>query len=250
MPIRPRGVVGNGDAHLAEKRPEVRLVAGHRAGDLYARADVGDPRVEAAPGELRLGAPHAGPLKRAPGRGGGALRGVLQVREPHLAGEPLRGALQRPGVRVLQPSEAAHVGVVDHDVCVRDAPGVVVVVDDRHLEVGEVLAHPRHREAPQVGELDAVAGVRREDVVLVGACGLAVPGLVIAGLLAGRVHVAGPVVRRVVGKVLIGLERGRRQVQVVEGERAAVLGQVAELAAAARVPAYGLDDVHVVTSSR
>ena len=246
--MSPGRVICNGDAHLGEQRPEVGFVARHSSRNLNAHADVGYPRVEAPTRKLRLRAPHVGPLQRAAGRGRRAFRCVLQVRQPHLLREPLSRSLQGARVGVLEPAQVAHIGVVDHDVRVRDAPGVVVVVDDRHLEVGEVLAHPRHREAPKVIELDAVAGIRRDHVVLVGARWLAVPGLVVAGLPAGRVHVAGPVVGRVLGEVLPGLECGRRQVQVVERERAAVLDEVAEHAAAARVPAYGLDDGHGVTS--
>ena len=46
----------------------------------------------------------------------------------------------------LQPALGDEVGVVDDDVRVRDPVLVVVVQDDRHLEVGEVLERPEARE--------------------------------------------------------------------------------------------------------
>lgn len=61
--------------------------------------------------------------------------------QPVLPRDALRGPLQLPGVGVLEPVPRVEVGVVDDDVGVRDPALVVVVVDDGHLVVAEVLPH-------------------------------------------------------------------------------------------------------------
>lgn len=56
--------------------------------------------------------------------------------------DALGRTLQLPRVGVLEPAARLEVGVVYDDVGVRDPALVVVVVDDGHLVVREVLPHP------------------------------------------------------------------------------------------------------------
>lgn len=82
-----------------------------------------------------------------------------------------------------------------------------------------------------------VFGVRREHVVLVGAAGPASLGRVVSPARAGIVHGGCPVEG---GSLVVG----GIEVQVVGGECASVLGEVAVDALAGRVAGYGLEQRH------
>ena len=111
----------------------------------------------------------------------------------------------------------------------RDVPGVVVVVDDGHLEVAEVLARPGDGELAE--RVHVVFGIWREHVVLVGAAGLASPGRVVSPARARGVHRGSPVEG-------ISLVFGHVEVQVVGGESTPVLREVAVDALAGCVAGY------------
>ena len=108
-------------------------------------------------------------------------------------GQLLNRALHRTGIGLLQPVAGCEVGVAHHHVSVRDPVGVIVVVDDRDFVVIEVLPRPGNCQAPELAELDAVVRVRREDVVLPGACALAVPRGAVPEVAARPVHLPPPV---------------------------------------------------------
>lgn len=146
----------------------------------------------------------------------------------------LQGELELLGVGVLKAAPRDDVGVVHDHVGVRDMPGVVVVVDDGHLVVAEVLARPGNGELAEVVQPHVVLGVRREHVVLVGAAGPASPGRVVSPARARAVHRRRPVEG---GALAIR----RIEVQVVGGESPPVLGEVAVDASAGRVAGYGLE---------
>lgn len=146
----------------------------------------------------------------------------------------LQGELELLGVGVLEAPPRDDVGVVRDHVGVRDAPGVVVVVDDGHLTVAEVLARPGDGELAERVQAYAVLGVRREHVVLVGAAGPASPRGVVSPARARAVHRGCPVEGG-------ALALGSVEVQVVGGESAPVLGEVAVDAFAGRVAGYGLE---------
>ncbi len=83
----------------------------------------------------------------------------VEIAEAAALRERLQVVLQRPRIRVLQPPPGREVGVVDDDVRVWDTARVVVVVDNGHLVVGEVIPGPRDGEVAQPVEGDGVAGV-------------------------------------------------------------------------------------------
>ena len=145
--------------------------------------------------------------------------------------------LELLGVWVLKAPTRGDVGVVHDNVDVRDMPGVVVVVDDGHLVVAEVLARPGDGELAEVVQPHVVFGIWREHVVFVGAAGPASPGSVVSPARARGVHRGCPVEG-------ISLAFGHVEVQVVGGERPSVLGEVAEGAPAGRVAGYGLEQRH------
>lgn len=146
----------------------------------------------------------------------------------------LQGELELLGVGVLEAPPRDDVGVVRDHVGMRDAPGVVVVADDGGLVVAEVLARPGDGELAEGVQAHVVLGVRREHVVLVGAAGPASPGRVVSPVRARAVHRRRPVEG---GALVVG----GAEVQVVGGERAPALGEVAEGAPAGRVAGYGLE---------
>ena len=71
----------------------------------------------------------------------------------------MQAAIELQRVGGLQPSFGYEVGVVHDDVRVRDPVFVVVVKDDRHLEVGEVPLRPRLRELGNLFCRESVLGV-------------------------------------------------------------------------------------------
>lgn len=146
----------------------------------------------------------------------------------------LQGELELLGVGVLKATPRDDVGVVHDHVGMRDVPGVVVVVDDGHLMVAEVLARPGDGELAEGVQAHVVLGVRREHVVLVGAAGPASPGRVVSPVRARAVHRRRPVEG---GAPAFG----DVEVQVVGGERALTFGEVAADVPAGGVAGYGLE---------
>lgn len=162
------------------------------------------------------------------------LFGTVQIREPAFLGHALQGVLELSGVGVLKAAPRDDVGVVHDHVGVRDVPDVVVVVDDGHLVVAEVLARLGDRELAEHVQPHAVFGVWREHIVLVGAARPASPGGVISPVRARVVHLRRPVEG-------ISLAIGHVEVQVVGGECPPATGEVAADAPAGGVAGYGLE---------
>ena len=65
---------------------------------------------------------------------------------------------------------------------------IVVVVDDGTLMIAEVFLRPGNREFSETGKVDAVLGVGRDDVMLIGACGFVPPRPVVVEFMACLVH--------------------------------------------------------------
>ena len=178
-----------------------------------------------------LGLQRAGP--HAPSRGC-LLLGAIEVREPALGDHALQRVLELLGIGVLKAPPRDNVGVVHDHVGVRDAPGAVVVVDDGHLVVAEVLARLGDRELAERVQVHVVFRVQREHVVLVGAAGPASPGRVVSPARARGVHRGSPVEGG-------ALALGDIEVQVVGGKCTPVLGEIAPDALAGCVAGYGLE---------
>lgn len=168
--------------------------------------------------------------------GDARTRNRLQRRHAEALGCPLQGPRERLRVRVLEPAARLEVRVVDDDVGVRDTSCVVVVVDDGDLVVREALPCPSGREGAQSVERDAVLGIRGDDVVLVGAGAPPSPSGVVAVQAPGPVHRLGPVERPP--------RRRRFEVDVILGERAALLRQVPPDPPGRGVPRYRLEHGH------
>nr|WP_062530751.1 hypothetical protein [Olsenella sp. DNF00959] len=239
-PVAPAclgGVVLDLHAQALEEPPELVFAPRDGACNADAGADVRHPGVATLLGDLTLRAAHVLGLQRAGTHApacGSPLLGAVEVREPAFLGHALQGMLELLGVGVLKAASRGDVGVVHDHVGVRDAPGVVVVVDDGDLVVDEVLARPGDRELAEGVQPHVVLGVRREHVVLVGAAGSASPGRVVSPASACAVHCCRPVEGGV-------LALGDIEVQVVGGEGPFVLGEVAVDAPAGRVTGYGLE---------
>ena len=239
------GVVGNLDPEDFQDVSELRLGVRERAGYAHPAPDVGRPRVLAPAGELDLRAPDVLGLQalrlapRGMGRALARLPIVAQEVQPALLGKILQRMVEASWVGVLQAPAVDDVGVVDDDVRMGDAAGVVVVVDDGNLGFAEVPLCPCHRQLAKLRQGDGVSGVGRDDVVLVGACALSAPWLVVADAAPRGVHDTGPVEHGCgIGYV------GVLQVDVVARERPALLGQVAVGPPARSVPGYRLEYRH------
>ena len=166
-PLRLGRVVRDGHAHGREHASELRLAPRHGAGYAHAGADVCCPGVLAALGKLplcpsdvlvavrRRRASRASPRRSGGDAGGG---GRLQRGHAETPRDLLEGPRERFRVGVLQPPPRLDVGVVHDHVGVRDAVGVVVVVDDGDLVVREALPRPPGRERAQAVERDPVLG--------------------------------------------------------------------------------------------
>ena len=237
-PGPPPGGVGELDPHGREERAVLRGGRGEGPRHVGPRPDVGDPRPLSPRFRRALAAAPSGP-RRWPGEGL-----VREVGEAALRLEPLEGAVELEGVGDLEPPPRLERGVVDHDVCVGDAPLVVVVVDDGDLVVREVLRRPLDGEPPQGGEVDAGAGVGGEDVVLPRPRGPPAPRPPVSGGLPHRVHLRCPVAGAVAREVALPVLFGRPDIQEVVGERPAVPLEVAHDPAGPGVPAYRFDDSH------
>ncbi len=159
--------------------------------------------------------------------------------EPLRLGEFLERCGQGFGVGVLKPPSRLDVRVVHDHVRVGDAAGVVIVVDDCDLVFGEVLLRPRGREIAQGFERDAVFGIGRHDVVLVGAYPFPSPGEVVSEGAARGVHRLGPVeLADILGNV---------DVDVVAGECSVLAREVSTDASRRGVPRDGLEHRHGIT---
>ncbi len=86
----------------------------------------------------------------------------------------------------------------------RDASGVVVMVDDGHLVVAEEAHGLCARKLAERRQVNLVIQVRREDEVLVGARGAALMRLVVASAPPGLVHLVSPFHRVLHGLVVAG----------------------------------------------
>ena len=162
-----------------------------------------------------------------------------QGSEPLRLGELLERCGQGLWVGVLEPSSRLDVRVIHDHVRMGDAALVVIVVDDCHLVFGEVLLRPRDREIAEGFERDAVLGVGRHDVVLVGAHPLPTPGEVVSEGAARGVHRLRP--------VELADALGDVDVYVVAGERAVLAREVSANASRRGVPRDGLEHRHGIT---
>ena len=121
-----------------------------------------------------------------------------------------------------------------------DAVLVVIVVDDGYLVFGEVLLRPRGREIAEGFERDAVFGVGRHDVVLVGAHPLPSPREVVSEGAARGIHRLRPVE---IADALVDVD-----VDVVAGERSVLAREVSADASRRGVPRDSLEHRHGITS--
>ena len=155
-------------------------------------------------------------------------------------GELLERCGQSLWVGVLEPSPRLDVRVVHDYVRMGDAVLVVIVVDDGYLVFGEMLLRPRGREIAEGFERDAVFGVGRHDVVLVGAHPLPSPGEVVSEGAARGIHRLRP--------VEIADALGDVDVDVVAGERSVLAREVSADASRRGVPRDSLEHRHGITS--
>ena len=184
------------DAQNPEQLPVARLVGAESPGGPGALAYVGHPAVAALSLDPALSPALVLPL----GRPARAALGFLviqvvlvrQVAELALARHLLQVAVELLGLRDVQVPAGFDIGVVDDDVRVRDAVLVVVVVDDGHLVVPEMLLRPSDCELAQAIQVDLVGGVGANDVVAVCDGGLAAVGLAVAVERPQLVHLGGP----------------------------------------------------------
>ena len=105
---------------------------------------------------------------------------------------------------------------------------------------GEVLLRPRGRKIAQGFERDAVLGIGRYDVVLVGAHPLPSPGEVVSEGAARGIHRLCP--------VELAAALGDVDVYVVAGERTVLVREVSADTACRGVPRDGLEHRHGIPS--
>ncbi len=151
--------------------------------------------------------------------GDARARDRLQRRHAEALGRPLQGPCERLRVRVLEPAARLEVRVVDDDVGVRDTSCVVVVVDDGDLVVRRSTLSPirsRGRAARRARRGPWDPG-RRRSACRCGRAGLAKQSRCRTG--AGSRPSPQPSPER-------RPRRRRFEVDVVLGERAALLRQV------------------------
>lgn len=145
----------------------------------------------------------------------------------------------------MHPVPSRQVAAVNHDMGVRDPAGVVVVVDDSDLVVGEESHGPLPGQLPQGFEVDEVLGVRRQHEILECPRRAAAPRLVVPEPPASRIHLDVP---HDGGLELLGradvLPFVPRQVEEVPRKRAASLLQVPPDPSRRPVPADRLQDGH------
>ena len=242
------GVILNRDAELSKGGPELALGSGGvlRKGD--PRPDVANPRVAARAYDLPLCASEvdclAASRPRLPLLATPLRHDVGKTRQAHLPRHVLKLLVKRLRFAYVAAVAGLEIRVVDDDVCMRDSPLIVIVVDDSHLEVLEVSLHPNTGKTAQRFQVDSVSRVGRDYEMLERPGIQAAPWGVRPVGFARPVHLDVPIdedrmlARRFADPFLHG------EVHHVPRKRPVSLLKVSAYASRSSMPRYGLQDRH------